>query len=185
MTKLISQERALGRLGELRDRFRAQISEGYEHRAKKCSTCETPGDCCLDEHFVNVHISRLETVAIRKILERLPVILQEKVARRADEAIEKFSLTGDGDTYSKTYACPLYEKHIGCLVHLDGKPLPCIQHACYENEADLPPDDLLTDAEAKVDLLNRRTYGSSLPLLPIPMALRGINGRIFPPKQIS
>ncbi len=172
MTKLISQNGALERLGVLRQRFRAQIAEGYEHRAKSCATCKTPGDCCLDAHFVNVHISRLEAVAIGKILERLPARLQEKVADRTEQAVIKYALDREGDTYAKTYACPLYEKQIGCLVHLDGKPLPCIQHACYESRSDLPPDELLTKAEAEVDALNRRTYGTSRPLLPIPLALR-------------
>ena len=50
--------------------------------------------------------------------------------------------------------------------------MPCIQHACYENAADLPPDELLDAAEAEVDRLNRGTYRSPQPFLPIPLAVK-------------
>ena len=33
--------------------------------------CPTKGACCLDAHFVNVHISKLEAAAIVKTLENL------------------------------------------------------------------------------------------------------------------
>ncbi|MBL0239589.1 MAG: hypothetical protein IPQ00_03285 [Chloracidobacterium sp.] len=62
-------------------------------------------------------------------------------------------------------------KRTGCLVHLRAKPLPCIQLACYESAADLPPDELLDQAEAAVDDLNRRTFAHRQPLLAIPTAL--------------
>ena len=37
------------------------------------------------------------------------------------------------------------------LVHAEAKPLPCIHHACYENEKDLPPDELLAEHEGLVN----------------------------------
>ncbi|MFN0277401.1 MAG: hypothetical protein ACKVRN_02250 [Pyrinomonadaceae bacterium] len=135
-------------------------------------TCKTQGACCLDEHFVNVHISRLEAVAIQNSLNQLPPQKRHEVNRRIDAAIEKYKITTDGDTYIQTYACPLFDKGIGCLVHKTGKPVPCIMHACYERKIDLPPDELQTAAEKRIDDLNVRVFGRTLPL-PLPLALRG------------
>src|SRR5580765_8502857 len=145
MLKLLSEQKALARLQKLKTDFKDRISEGYGHRAKDCLTCETRGACCLDAHFVNVHISRLEAAAIRQAIEALPEGVRHAVADRVEHTIEKYELSTEGDTYAKTFACPLFEKGIGCLVHKTGKPLPCITHACYENKADLPPDELLTE----------------------------------------
>ena len=75
------------------------------------------------------------------------------------------------DITPKTYACPLFEKGVGCLVHNSAKPLPCIAHACYEREADLPPDELLTEREIKIAELNRKVYGRAEPPVPIPVAI--------------
>jgi hypothetical protein len=66
----------------------------------------------------------------------------------------------------------LFEKGVGCLVHLDGKPVPCIVHACYDRREDLPPDEVQLEAEVKIADLNERTYGRRLPVLPLPVALR-------------
>lgn len=170
--KFLSEQKALERLQELKSDLRSEISDKYEHRAKSCLTCETQGACCLDAHFVNVHISRLEAVAITKALNELRQEKQRDTQARIDAAIEKYRLTTDGDTYDQTYACPLFEKGIGCLVHQTGKPVPCIMHACYESAADLPPDELQTVAEARVENLNERTYRHQRPWLPLPLALK-------------
>jgi len=135
-------------------------------------TCETQGACCLDAHFVNVHISRLEAVAIRDVLKKLPETKQAEIQARVDDTIEKYGLRAEGDTYARTFACPLFEKGIGCLVHESGKPVPCITHACYENIADLPPDELQTEQEKRIDDLNTQTYGRRHPWLPLPLAIR-------------
>ena len=170
--KLISEQKVLGYLQELISDLKSEITEKYEHRAKNCLTCETQGACCLDAHFVNVHISRLEAVAIQKSLNELPQQKQHEINARIDAAIEKYALTTESDTYAQTYACPLFEKGTGCLVHKTGKPVPCIMHACYERKADLPPDELQTRAEKQIENLNMRTYGRARPLLPLPLALR-------------
>lgn len=169
--KLLSQQKALDRLQKLKTNFRSEISNSYEHTAKSCLTCEVQGSCCLDAHFVNVHISRLEAVAITKTLDTLPEANREAVYNRVYETIKKYDLKPSGDTYKQTYACPLFEKGTGCLVHSTAKPLPCITHACYENAADLPPDELLVEQEAKVDILNKQTYGKLHRMLPIPLAI--------------
>ena len=169
--KTISEKRALERLKNIKADFTALIKTNYGHRAKSCLTCETPGACCLDAHFVNVHISRLEAKAIRNALERLPEKTQSVVYFRVEETIEKYGLSAEGDTFAQTYACPLFEKGIGCLVHATGKPVPCIQHACYENADDLPPDALAAKQENLIDDLNYRTYGRPQPWLPLPVAL--------------
>src|SRR5438445_2899409 len=169
--KLLSEQKALGRLQKLKTDFKDQISDGYEHRAKSCLTCETQGACCLDAHFVNVHVSRLETVAIRQELEKLPEEKQLEVYRRVDETVEKYGLSSEGDTFPQTYTCPLFERGTGCLVHANGKPVPCITHACYENAADLPPDELQADQEKRIDDLNTQTYGRPQPWLPLPLAI--------------
>lgn len=170
--KTISRTSAILQLTEIREDLRETVSSGYEHRAKSCVTCDTPGACCLDEHFVNVRISRLEAVAIGNVIRSLPPGKQAELAEKIDESIEKYGLVETNSDLTKTFACPLYEKGTGCLVHAEAKPMPCIQHACYENAADLPPDELLDAAEAKVDALNRRVFRSPQPFLPIPLAVK-------------
>ena len=174
--KLISQSRALQRLFRIKEDLRSEISD-LESRAKSCLTCETPGACCLDAHFVNVHISRLEAAAVGEVLAALPAELQRTVVERVDAAIETYGLTADGDTFAQKFACPLFEKGIGCLVHSTAKPAPCIVHACYENEDDLPPDELQASAEREIEALNARVYGRPQPWLPLPLALNNLARR--------
>jgi hypothetical protein len=169
--KRLSEKQGLIVLRAMKDAYRDEIAAGYEHRAKSCLTCETQGACCLDAHFVNVHITQLEAVSIKETLTELPGEKQTQVYRRVSETIEKYDLKPEGNTFAQTYACPLFEKGTGCLVHKTGKPLPCIQHACYENKADLPPDELLAIQEEKVERLNTRVYGS-VPWLPLPLWLK-------------
>jgi len=159
------------RLREIQAEFAVEIRTRYEHRAKSCATCDTPGACCLDEHFVNVRISRLEARLIEKTLQKLPEQKQKEIYERVEKTVAKYGLSESGDTIVQTFACPLYEKGSGCLVHNEAKPLPCINHACYERKDDLPPDELLAEHEMQVDELNTRTYGKSMPLLPLPVAL--------------
>ena len=162
----LSRTKALAKLQVIKGDLRAHVTENYEHRAKDCGTCETKGACCLDEHFVNVRISRLEADAIRAVIDRLLPIRRAAVFARAQWASESLELTGE------TYACPLYDAAEGCLVHAEAKPLACILHACYENKADLPPEHLLAEQEARVEELNDLTYGRDQPRLPIPLAIR-------------
>ena len=169
--RLLSEQKGLERLAKVKSDFKTEIAEEFEHRAKSCLTCETQGACCLDAHFVNVHISRLEAVAITNTLSDLPSQKRSEVYDRISLTIEQYKLNAAGDTFAKTYACPLFEKGTGCLVHNSGKPLPCITHACYENAADLPPDELLERKEKSVYDLNRRTYGDQHQILPLPVAL--------------
>ncbi|CAN5398737.1 hypothetical protein BH10ACI3_BH10ACI3_23820 [soil metagenome] len=172
LMKMLSEQKALERLQKIRTDLRSEIVEGFEHRAKSCQTCDTKGACCLDAHFVNVHISRLEARAIGDILAAFSNDRKKAVYARIEETIEKYGLTGNGDTYSQTFACPLFEKGTGCLVHEGGKPLPCITHACYESAADLPPEELLAVSEKLVDSLNEQTYGQRKAWLPLPLALK-------------
>lgn len=174
--KVLSEKQALARLSKLRAEFALSIRKGYEHKAASCLTCTTPGACCLDAHFVNVHVSRLEAAAIRNRIESLPEPGRTKVFERIDRAIEEYGLSAEGDTFAQKFACPLYEKGVGCLVHEGGKPAACTVHACYENPADLPPDELQIAQEQKIDDLNARTYGRRDQWLPIPLAIRKIAG---------
>ena len=161
--RTLAESKAISKLIEIRNDFRESIRREYEHRAKSCITCETPGACCLDAHFVNVRITKLEAIAIKNAIKELPVVLQESLAVRIE------NLTSGGEL--NTYACPLFEKGIGCLVHETAKPLPCIAHACYERKEDLPPDELLTEREIDIERLNQRVYGKSV-FLPIPTAIK-------------
>ena len=170
--KTLSETQALEKLHQRKTEFAASIRTRYEHRAKECSTCGTPGACCLDAHFVNVHITRLEATAIRRTLETLPEEKRAQVRDRIASAITTYGLSDGSDTFSQTYACPLFEKGTGCLVHRQGKPLPCIAHACYENKEDLPPDTLLAEQEGLVEKLNELTYLKRATWLPLPIALR-------------
>jgi hypothetical protein len=168
--KPISEKQALAKLRNLKNDFRAFIRENFEHRAKSCATCETKGACCLDAHFVNVHVTRLEAVLIREELAALPAEKRKQIDGRISDALEKYELTADGDTFAKTFACPLFEPGAGCLVH-SVKPVPCIAHACYEVWADLPPDEFQTRAEEKIERLNERTYKTLPRWLPLPVFL--------------
>jgi hypothetical protein len=167
--KMLSETRALEALRELKDSVAAEIRTRFEHRAKPCAACDTPGACCLDSHFVNVRISRLEAKAIRRVIEDLPAVRRKGVEVRIADAIERYGLS-DGEP-ERTYACPLYEAGTGCLVHAKAKPLPCIMHACYENNADLPPEELMVEAEAAVERLNVKTYGRATTLASMPIKL--------------
>lgn len=173
--KTLTEKDALEKLQRLKDVFREFIRKNHETKAKDCLTCETRGACCLDAHFVNVHITRLEALAIGETLKSLDRKKSHEVFRRNRETVKRYGLSSDGDTFSKTYACPLFEKETGCLVHKKGKPAPCIQHACYENKADLPPEKLLTETEKRIERLNSRTYGNAWNWLPLPVWLKRVD----------
>src|SRR5258708_35732921 len=122
--KMLSEKRELESLRTIREGFREQIQTNYEPRAKNCGTCETQGACCLDAHFVNIRISRLEAAAIREVIERLPEETRSGIFDRVENTITNYGL---GSGSKEKFACPLFEKGTGCLVHA-AKPLPCIQH---------------------------------------------------------
>ncbi|PYS46026.1 MAG: hypothetical protein DMF68_20470 [Acidobacteria bacterium] len=174
MKRKQSEQEALVQLQRVKTSYQSFIKSTYEHAAQDCRTCPTRGVCCTDEHFVNVHITRLEAVAIRETLARTPR-LDEKgkraVYERAREAVERYKLTAAGDTFKQTYSCPLYDPSVGCLVHARAKPAPCIQHACYENWEDLPPVSLQARTEHRVEQLNREVYGAAWAWLPLPFWL--------------
>jgi hypothetical protein len=113
----------------------------------------------------------LEAAAIEKTLSELSAEKQKEIYERAEKTVEKYDLKTAGDTFAKTYACPLFEKEIGCLVHKAGKPSACIQHACYENREDLPPDELQTEIEATIEKLNSLVYRRNWSWQPIPLAI--------------
>lgn len=169
--KTLSEKQALAKLRNLKNDFRAFVKQNYEHRAKDCGTCETKGACCLDAHFVNVHITKLEAVLIREELQKLSAEKQKEINRRIAETIEKYQLTDKGDTFAKTFACPLFEQNVGCLIH-EVKPIPCIAHACYERAEDLPPNELQTETEEKIERLNNQTYKKFAQWLPLPIFLK-------------
>ena len=169
--KTLSEKQALIKLRTLKNNFRARIKQDYEHRAKDCGTCETKGACCFDAHFVNVHITRLEAVLIREELAKLKPEKQHEINKRIAETVEKYNLSDESDTFSQTFACPLFEQNVGCLIH-EVKPIPCIQHACYERAEDLPPDELQTEAEQKIERLNEQTYKQFSQWLPLPLQIQ-------------
>lgn len=174
--KTFSEKRSLVKLRKLKNNFRAVIKEKYEHRAKSCETCDTKGACCQDAHFVNVHITKLEAVLINEELQKLPAEKRENIFRRIEETINTYDLISEGDTFQKTFACPLFEKNSGCLIH-EVKPIPCIAHACYHAREDLPPDELQSEAETKIEKLNEQTYRKLPRWLPLPVYLFNKNLR--------
>jgi hypothetical protein len=173
--KYLSQSETLKRLKEIKLSFQNLVRTKYEPKAKSCLTCNVQGSCCTDAHFVNVHITRLEAVAIRQTLSELSEEKQREVFARAAETVKKYNLESSGDTFKRTFACPLFEKGAGCLVHKSGKPAPCIQHACYENREDLPPDRLQAETERSIERLNAKTYGTNWSWLPLPIWLGSMN----------
>lgn len=170
--KPIGQAAGLRRIRSIKSKFAEEIRTAYEPNAKSCLTCETKGACCLDAHFVNVHVTPLEAAAINEALDEHPAETRSEIERRVGETITKYKLTDTGDTLAQTYACPLFEPATGCLVHDRAKPLPCIHHACYENEYDLPPDRFLDEAATEVERLNKRVFGATAARwLPLPLAI--------------
>lgn len=163
----LSETESLKRLREIKAAFQAEIREKYEYRAKDCLTCETQGICCMDAHFVNVQITRLEAKAIENVLNELDTEKRNEVVERVVATVEKYKLESGGETYS----CPLFEPGIGCLVHKEAKPIPCIHHACYERKEDLPPDALQFKQEELVQNLNTHTYGNKWTWAAIPIWL--------------
>ena len=163
----LSEAAALARLQRGKVAYQSHLKITYEPAAQDCRTCPTPGVCCTDAHFVNVHITRLEAVAIRETLARTPRLTEAErraVYARARETVRRYNLRASvsGDTYAQTYSCPLFEPGLGCLVHRRAKPAPCIQHACYENWEDVPPVELQWQTERRVEELNTAVYGLSL-----------------------
>jgi len=174
MSRKLSEKQALTQLQHGKTSYQSFVALNYEYAAKDCKTCPTRGVCCTDAHFVNVHITRLEAVAISETLARTPRLSdaeRREVYKRAREAVERFHLTPTGDTFAQTYSCPLFEPSVGCLVHRRAKPAPCIQHACYESWQDLPPTTLQSRMEYRVEQLNRDVYGSDWEWLPVPLWL--------------
>lgn len=169
--KKFSESKALAALLRLKTEYASEIRESYETRANPCSTCATPGACCLDAHFVNVEITRLEAVAVRRALSDMDPELRNRVYDRVGKAIINFGLDRAGIEGGRTFACPLYEKSVGCLVHSTAKPIPCIQHACYEKQEDLPPESLQYERELEIERLNRLTYSGAPASLPLPVAI--------------
>jgi hypothetical protein len=172
--KKLSEAAALARLRREKADFQSHVKLNFERAARPCSACPTPGVCCTDAHFVNVHITRLEAVHIRETLCRTPRLSDQArraVYSRARAAVARYSLSAAGDTFAQTFACPLFEPGTGCLVHARAKPAPCTQHACYDNWEDVPPVELQWRVEDRVERLNRQVYGAAWAWLPTPLWL--------------
>ena len=172
--KRLSESEALARLRREKAEYQSHVKVNYEHAARSCRQCPTPGACCTDAHFVNVHITRLEAVAVRDTVFRTPRLTGEErraVFARARAAVSRYNLRAAGDTYAQTFACPLFLPGTGCLVHARSKPAPCVQHACYDNWEDVPPASLQWRTESRVERLNEQAYGAAWAWLPLPLWL--------------
>lgn len=170
----LSEAEALARLRRGKAAFQTNVKLKFEGRALDCRACPTPGVCCTDEHFVNVHVTRLEAVAIRETIALTPRLSDAgrgAVYERARAAVARYGLRAAGDTFARTFACPLFVAGAGCLVHRRAKPAPCVQHACYEDWSDVPPLDLQWREERRIEQLNDEAYGSAWGWLPLPLWL--------------
>jgi hypothetical protein len=170
----LSEAEALAKLQRSKAAFQTHVKLNFEHRARDCRACPTPGVCCMDAHFVNVHITRLEAVAVRETVARTPRLADEDrraVYARARAAVARYGLSAAGDTFAQTYSCPLFVGGVGCLVHRRAKPAPCIQHACYDDWADVPPAEGQWREERRVEQLNTEVYGAAWAWLPLPVWL--------------
>ena len=170
----LSEPEALARLQRVKAAYQTHVRLNFEPAARDCRTCPTAGVCCTDAHFVNVHVTRLEAVALRDTLARTPRLTDDErraVYTRARAAVGLYNLRAAGDTYAQTFSCPLYVPRAGCLVHRRAKPAPCIQHACYDSWEDVPPVGLQWRTESRVERLNEQTYGAEWAWLPLPLWL--------------
>ncbi len=158
------ENKALVQLRRVKQGFSDYIQQNYAAKAKDCRTCTRI--CCLDSEFVNVNITRLEAVAIWHTLKNSSRVNPEKfqeIIERAHKTIAKYQLKTEGDTFSQTYSCPLFETGVGCLVHWKAKPAPCVQHGCYDDWHDLPDTKEFARIERKVEQLNSRVYQDQKP----------------------
>ena len=172
--RTLSEPDALARLQRLKAAYQTHVKLNFEPAARDCRTCPTAGVCCTDAHFVNVHVTRLEAVALRETIRRTPRLTDDErraVYARAREAVARYGLRAGGDTYAQTFSCPLYVPRAGCLVHRRAKPAPCIQHACYDSWEDVPPVGLQWRTESRVERLNEQVYGAEWGWLPLPLWL--------------
>lgn len=172
--KRLTESEALARLRREKSAYQSHVKLTYEHAARSCRQCPTPGACCTDAHFVNVHITRLEAVAVRDTVLRTPRLTDDErraVFSRARAAVSRYQLRAAGDTYAQTFSCPLFAPGTGCLVHARSKPAPCVQHACYDDWEDVPPAGLQWRTESRVERLNERAYGAAWAWLPLPLWL--------------
>jgi hypothetical protein len=168
---------ALRELKQLKRNYQRRIAFAYEHAARPCAECPAAGVCCRDAHFVNVHVTRLEAVAIREKLAEWDEATRRAFYERARATVAQYGLSDEGNTYAQTYACPLFAAGVGCLVHEGGaKPAPCVQHACYEREEDLPPLSLQARVEAQTERLNEAVYGADWRWRPLPLWLAEDDG---------
>lgn len=172
--KQLTERQATAQLQRVKAAYQSHIVKVYEPAALSCKQCPHLGACCTDAHFVNVHITRLEAVAMRETLERTPRLSAEQrraIYRRASDAVTRYRLQSSGDTFRQTFSCPLFEPGLGCTVHHRAKPAPCIQHACYDHWEDVPPAQLQWRTEHRIEQLNSQVYGSAWAWLPIPLWL--------------
>ncbi|MCA1817004.1 MAG: hypothetical protein LC746_11460 [Acidobacteria bacterium] len=172
--KRLTEAAALARLRRGKAAFQTHIKLNFEHAARACAACPTPGVCCTDAHFVNVHVTRLEAVAVRETIERTPRLdaaARRTVFTRARLAVARYKLSAAGDTFAQTYSCPLFAPGVGCLVHARAKPAPCVAHACYEDWRDVPPAALQWREESRIERLNEQAYGAAWAWLPLPLWL--------------
>jgi hypothetical protein len=147
----LTEAEGVARLRRGKAAFRTHLKLNFEHRALDCRVCPTPGACCTDAHFVNVHITRLEAVAIRETLGRTPRLNEDErraVYARARDAVARYGLGASGDTFARTYSCPL-----------------------YEDWADVPPAGLQWREERRLERLNAEVYGAAWEWLPVPVWL--------------
>ncbi len=168
----MSKREALVRLRRMKQAFSRYIGKNFGHLAADCAVCPTP--CCADAQFVNINITQIEAEAMIETLRESPRHGEDKlreVVARAEAAIAHFGLTETGDTFEKTYACPLYERGVGCLVHWKAKPAPCIQHGCYEHWEDLPETGTMHRIEAQVEQLDEAVHERPARWMTIPVWL--------------
>ena len=102
----MTEQDALAELRRAKTAYQTFIRDNFEFAAEDCGTCPTFGACCTDRHFVNVHITRLEAVAIKQdhvnALERLGAAYSK--AGRFKDALATFdqlkTFKGDAKSYN-------------------------------------------------------------------------------------
>lgn len=167
--RFISETAGMAKLATARQSLRKAVA-AYETNAKDCGACETRGVCCTDVHFVNVHITRLETKAIASAVKDLTEETRLNILKNISLSAGTLKEKESPDFEMQFYSCPLFDETVGCSVH-EVKPGACIHHACYEKQTDLPPTEVLEEYEQEVFDLNRQVYGRDSMPLPIPIAL--------------
>jgi hypothetical protein len=104
-------------------------------------------------------------------LQKLPIEKQKEIYCRIEQTIENYDLKSSGDTFAQTFACPLFEKEIGCLVHASGKTRRVHSACVLRKQTGFAARRVTVGSRNEIERLNEQTYKTSARWLSLPVFL--------------